>query len=95
MSSINKSVPKLLIKKLSETAILPKRGSEKAAGMDLFANEEKVIPKNGKALVKTGLVMQIPEDCYGRVAPRSGLASKFFIDVGAGVIDSDYRGEGK
>lgn len=36
--------------------------------------------------------MAIPEGCYGRVAPRSGLAVKHFIDVGAGVVDSDYRG---
>ena len=35
----------------------------------------------------------IPEGFYGRVAPRSGLAVKKFIDVGAGVVDSDYRGE--
>ncbi|KAH3054749.1 hypothetical protein KXV27_001546 [Aspergillus fumigatus] len=38
---------------------------------------------------------QAPTDCYGRVAPRSGLASKHFIDTGAGVIDADYRGEVK
>lgn len=36
--------------------------------------------------------MAIPEGCYGRVAPRSGLAIKFAIDVGAGVVDADYRG---
>ena len=35
----------------------------------------------------------MPPGCYGRVAPRSGLAVKKFIDLGAGVIDSDYRGE--
>ena len=35
----------------------------------------------------------IPEGCYGRIAPRSGLAVKNFINVGAGVIDADYRGE--
>ena len=37
--------------------------------------------------------MSLPPGCYGRIAPRSGLAIKKFIDVGAGVIDSDYRGE--
>lgn len=36
--------------------------------------------------------MEVPEGTYGRVAPRSGLAVKNFIDVGAGVIDQDYRG---
>jgi dUTP pyrophosphatase len=39
--------------------------------------------------------MAIPTGNYGRIAPRSGLAAKNFIDVGAGVIDSDYRGEVK
>ena len=35
----------------------------------------------------------MPTGCYGRIAPRSGLALKKFIDVGAGVVDEDYRGE--
>ena len=43
-------------------------------------------------MVKTGISVAIPEGCYGRIAPRSGLAVKRFIDVGAGVIDADYRG---
>lgn len=42
--------------------------------------------------MKTDLQVMIPEGCYGRIAPRSGLAVKNFIDVGAGVVDSDYRG---
>nr|CAD2175557.1 unnamed protein product [Meloidogyne enterolobii] len=46
-----------------------------------------------KYLVPTGIQIALPEGCYGRIAPRSGLASKNFIDVGAGVIDPDYRGE--
>ena len=37
--------------------------------------------------------MALPPGCYGRIAPRSALAWKKFIDVGAGVIDADYRGE--
>ena len=48
-----------------------------------------------KALVHTGISVQLPEYSYGRVAPRSGLTWKKFIDVGAGVIDEDYRGESK
>ncbi|CAG2214482.1 unnamed protein product [Mytilus edulis] len=40
----------------------------------------------------TDIQIALPEGCYGRVAPRSGLAAKHFIDVGAGVIDQDYRG---
>ena len=51
------------------------------------------IPAKSKALVFTGIAIAIPNDCYGHIAPRSGLAVKNFIDVGGGVIDSDYRGE--
>jgi deoxyuridine 5'-triphosphate nucleotidohydrolase len=47
----------------------------------------------GKRLISTGLQVAIPSKYYGRIAPRSGLALNHFIDVGAGVIDADYRGE--
>jgi dUTP pyrophosphatase len=43
-------------------------------------------------MVKTDISVAIPSHCYGRVAPRSGLAWKHSIDTGAGVIDCDYRG---
>lgn len=43
--------------------------------------------------MKTGLSIAIPAGTYARVAPRSGLAVKHFIDTGAGVVDEDYRGE--
>ena len=46
-------------------------------------------------MISTSLAIAVPEGTYGRVAPRSGLASKSFIDTGAGVIDADYRGEVK
>jgi dUTP pyrophosphatase len=52
-----------------------------------------IIPANSRCLVKTGIAVGVPEGCYGRVAPRSGLALKKGIDIGAGVIDEDYRGE--
>ncbi|KAL4979466.1 DUTPase Dut [Aspergillus desertorum] len=87
--------PALLVKKLTPTARAPTRGSAFAAGYDLYAAKEIVIPAKGKGLVDTGLAVAVPEGTYGRVAPRSGLASKHFIDVGAGVIDADYRGEVK
>ena len=54
---------------------------------------DTIIPARGKELVKTGLSIKLPHGTYGRVAPRSGLAWKNFIDTGAGVIDEDYRGE--
>ncbi|TFY71961.1 hypothetical protein EVG20_g1042 [Dentipellis fragilis] len=82
----------LLIKRLSDKAKLPTRGSPLAAGYDLYSAEKKVIPARGKALVDTQISIAVPAGTYGRVAPRSGLASKFMIDTGAGVIDADYRG---
>jgi len=87
--------PKLKIKKLNEKAQLPVKGSEHAAGYDLMSTEELTVPARGKAVIPTGLAMAISIGNYGRIAPRSGLAAKNFIDVGAGVIDADYRGEVK
>ncbi|XP_014276193.1 deoxyuridine 5'-triphosphate nucleotidohydrolase [Halyomorpha halys] len=78
--------------KLSDKAHAPVRGSEYAAGFDLKSAYDYIVPAHGKELVKTDLQVVIPDGCYGRVAPRSGLAWKNFIDVGAGVIDVDYRG---
>jgi dUTP pyrophosphatase len=84
------------IKKLSYDAILPTRGSDGSVGYDLYSNEDAIVPcQAGNALVGTGLAVRIPDGCYGRVAPRSGLAVKHCIDVGAGVIDPDYTGEVK
>jgi len=83
---------KLIVQRLSRNAVLPIRGSIGAAGYDLASAVQTVIPARGKALVKTDLAMIIPSGCYGRIAPRSGLAWKKHIDIGAGVIDEDYRG---
>lgn len=82
----------LKVKKLSENASIPFRASDKAAGYDLVSAYDYKIPANGKELVKTDIAVAIPEGHYGRVAPRSSLAWKSHIDVGAGVIDGDYRG---
>ena len=83
----------LYVQRLSEHAIIPTRGSEYAAGFDLSASEEMIVKGNGgRALVKTDLRIACPPGTYVRIAPRSGLAYKFGIDVGAGVIDADYRG---
>jgi len=52
------------------------------------------IEPGSRLLVRTGLAVIVPDDfCYARIAPRSGLAAKFCVDVGAGVVDADYRGE--
>ena len=51
-----------------------------------------VIPAMGKGIVATDLAIACPPGTYARIAPRSGLAVKHFIDTGAGVVDEDYRG---
>eukprot|EP00928_Gymnodinium_smaydae_P022314 TRINITY_DN1878_c0_g2_i1.p1 TRINITY_DN1878_c0_g2~~TRINITY_DN1878_c0_g2_i1.p1 ORF type:complete len:493 (-),score=133.23 TRINITY_DN1878_c0_g2_i1:178-1656(-) len=83
----------VLVKLLNSEATLPIRGSTQAAGFDLSAAQATSIPAGGKAIVKTGLAVAVPAGTYARIAPRSGLAAKRMIDVGAGVVDSDYRGE--
>jgi dUTP pyrophosphatase len=83
---------KLRVKKLSEHATIPVRGSDGAAGYDLSAAYDCVVKAKSKELVKTDLSIAIPKNTYARIAPRSGLAYKKFIDVLAGVVDYDYRG---
>jgi len=81
----------LLFQRLDPRAQLPCRGSPGAAGYDLYAIEACTLPAGGVTIVPLGLAVAIPPGWYGRVAPRSSLGAKQ-IDVGAGVIDSDYRG---
>ena len=82
----------LYVKKLSENATLPVRATPEAAGYDLASAEDYTIPAKKQKLIKTDLSIAVPENTYGRIAPRSGLAHKCCIDVLAGVIDADYRG---
>ena len=75
-----------------QDAIMPKRADEGAAGYDLSSVEFIVLGPNERKIVNTGVVIECPTDCYARIAPRSGLAAKYGIDVLAGVVDSSYRG---
>ena len=81
------------IKKINDLARIPVRANSTDAGADLYSTESLIIPPLSRALVKTGIIIEIPENYYGRIAPRSGLAFKNGIDVMAGVIDSGYRNE--
>jgi dUTP pyrophosphatase len=83
----------LRVKKLVDSAQLPTRSSEAAVGYDLHSVSGYVILPGRRAVVSTGISVQLPPGVYGRVAPRSGLAVKNGIDVGGGVIDPDYTGE--
>ncbi|CAM9762261.1 unnamed protein product, partial [Ascophyllum nodosum] len=80
------------VKKLSDNAVMPVRGSEHAAGFDLASAYDTTVPAGRQAVIKTDLSIAIPINTYARIAPRSGLAVKKMIDVGAGVVDYDYRG---
>ena len=84
---------KLIVKKRSPKATLPKRASTQAAGYDLCSLGGLTIAPGKRVIVPTGLSITVPIGTYGRVAPRSGLAVKHGINVLAGVIDRDYTGE--
>src|SRR5258706_14702194 len=73
-------------------AQLPTRGTPDSAGWDLYSPENTTIPIGQRALIDTGVTMQLPPGTYGRIAPHSGLAWKQGITTGAGVIDRDYTG---
>ena len=78
--------------RLSENARIPTRGTYRSVGHDLYSAYDYTIRAGGQALVKTDLQIAMPPGCYGRIASRSSLAHFHGIDVGAGVIDPDYRG---
>ena len=69
------------------------RGSAGVAGYDLCAASSYVVPSQGKGTIEAGLSGVLPVGTYARIAPRSGLAIRNFINVGVGVVDSDYQGE--
>ena len=83
----------LKVQKLSNNIALPKRSTEGAAGYDLCASQDCTILAGGNGLVQTGLAISFPVGLYTKIAPRSGLALKKFIDVGPGIVNSDYCGE--
>ncbi len=85
------------IKKLNKKAIIPTRGSEYAAGYDLYAciNEDVTIAPHETVKIGTGLSIAVPNGYFGAIFARSGLAAKSGLRPAncVGVADSDYRGE--
>lgn len=88
---------KIKIKKLTDTAKTPTRGSEHAAGYDMYADvkEDVQIKPHETVKIGTGLAMEIPDGYFGAIFARSGLATKEGLRPAncVGVCDSDYRGE--
>ncbi len=89
----------VLVKRLSDKAILPVRMSDGAAGWDLFAclDGPVVVGPGERVLVSTGIAFALPRGTEAQVRPRSGLALRHGVTVlnSPGTIDSDYRGEVK
>lgn len=85
------------IVQLREDAIIPTRGSDYAAGYDLYAAEPEnvYIMPHSTVKIRTGLAMELPENTFGAIFARSGLATKQGLRPAncVGVCDSDYRGE--
>jgi dUTP pyrophosphatase len=83
------------IKLLTPTAKVPTRGSDFAAGYDLYADETVVIPAGETCLVHTGIIVELHNEVWAGIYARSGLASKQGLRPAncVGIIDPDYRGE--
>lgn len=87
------SKPVLKVKRLSQDAKLPLRSTEGAAGYDLFSTIDCKLAPGQKECVNTGISIQLLPTYVGIIKSRSGLSVKSNLEVGAGVIDPDYRGE--
>jgi dUTP pyrophosphatase len=83
------------VRRLHAGAVIPERAYEGDAGLDLASCEHAVLGPGERAVVATGLVVEIPDGYAGFVQPRSGLAARHGIGVvnSPGLIDSGYRGE--
>lgn len=79
--------------RLHEDAKLPVVKQEGDVAADLFALERTVVPADGKALVRTGIAIELPPGYRARFHSRSGMSAKHDIEVGAGLIDNSYRDE--
>lgn len=88
---------KIKTKKINKKAIIPTRGSEYSAGMDLYAclDNEIYISPHETTLIDTGIAIELPKKTFGAICARSGLATKEGLAPAnkIGIIDSDYRGE--
>ncbi|KAG6518378.1 hypothetical protein ZIOFF_021853 [Zingiber officinale] len=92
-SSDKEEFPYILVHLLTDSAVMLEQKSSGAAGFDLAADKTTVIEPRGRALISTGLSLEISRGIYGRITTRSSAAWNLGLNVGAGVIDSDYRGE--
>ena len=87
----------LKVKKMRDNAILPTRGSEKAAGVDLYACIDAPLPiyPDQLFMIPTGIACDFPEGYFGALAVRSSVGVKRHLRLGnqIGIVDEDYKGE--
>jgi dUTP pyrophosphatase len=92
--------PQELFECMTKNSVIPQRASDGSAGFDLHCDEERVIKAHTHSIVTTGIRIRMPE-CkipggrykhFAKIHSRSGMSGRHGIEVGAGVIDSDYRG---
>ena len=81
------------VKLLNEDSIMPTRGSEHAAGLDLYSYEDCFICAGGRLKISTGVGISVGSGNCGIICARSKLASKFGVQILGGLIDADYTGE--
>ena len=83
------------VRRLRDDAVLPSQAYDGDAGFDLVACEHATLQPGARAVVGTGIAVEIPEGYAGFVQPRSGLAARHGIGVvnSPGLVDSGYRGE--
>lgn len=79
--------------KFHSKAQMPTFSHDSAAGMDLYTPERFEIPAHTRVIAKTGIGMEIPNGYAGLIWSRSSVAAKYGVEVLAGVIDADYRGD--
>ena len=91
--NITELLDQLRVQCLRETAVIPQCSMQGSASYDINAAYSYVIPAKGKGIVQTGFAVSLSPGVYAKIAPRSRLSVKKFIDMGARVIDSDYLGE--
>lgn len=92
MSTTNKKSHKdLVVKRLSADARLPTKATSRSAGYDLYSTRHYTLLPFMIEKIPIDLTLSLPDGCYGRIAPRSGLSLRGIMVLG-GVIDADYTG---
>ncbi len=85
---------KIKFKKISKDIIgISEPAIDGDVGYDFYTSESKVLEAHSSSIFSTGVIIELPENYWMRIAPKSGLATKHQINVHAGIIDNGYRGE--